>query len=174
MAPSKWDDEDKKNMPKDIVVGWKNYNIKKNFYDALANAFDELKVEINGRHGWNRPIEQLDGLTLRLLNNGYVQINHAKYIVANRQTLEMKEKVIAEEFITELVKMLKKKFRKLTGVSLDLKEHEKTQDIQLFSKLTPDKSYSYGGPYREAMCRYMLTTSTVFKVSSGKMKVTDD
>jgi len=146
-----------------------NYVWGKNHYDTLATVFSHLKTEINGRHGWNRPIEQLDGLTITFLGPNMVKINHAKYVVAAPHVMSKKELPEAKEFLDNLVKELAKKYKTVANTPITFKLQEEQQDTQLYSKLTADRSWALGGSYGTAVGRYMLTTSRIYSVKTKNL-----
>lgn len=144
----------------------KNYEWGKNHYDVLETVFQRLKTDVNGRHGWNRPIEQLDGLTMSFLGPNMIKVTHAKYVVASPYVMNMKEKTEATAFLDNMMKELAKKYQDASGANLRLKLQQEQQDIQLYSKLSADRSWALGSFYGPAVGRYMVTTSRVYSVGS--------
>lgn len=149
----------------------KQYVWGKNHYDVLETCFQRLKTDINGRHGWNRPIEQLDGLTLSFLGQNMVKVSHAKYVVASPYVMNMKEKTEAKVFLDNMMKELQTKYKDTSGANLRLKVVNEQQDIQLYSKLSADRSWALGSFYGPAVGRYMVTTSRVYSVGSKNLPV---
>lgn len=152
-------------MPKSESI----YNIKDNFYDAIVTAFQALKAAENG-HGWNRPIEDLNGCALKLLAPGFVEIVHTRYVVCNPYQMDIKEKSGAKEFLDEVARELKKHFRKVAKKTLKMKKHREDQDVQLYSKLSPD---AWGSTYGTMVGRYTITTRRVYKVEADNLEIED-
>jgi hypothetical protein len=157
---------------KELLGPAKNYEWGKNHFDVLETVFNRLKTDVNGRHGWNRPIEQLDGLTLSFLGPNMIKVNHAKYVVASPYVMNMKEKTEAVQFLESLMNELAKKYKEVSGTNLRLKLQDEQQDIQLYSKLSADRSWALGSFYGPAVGRYMVTTSRIYNVGS-KLLPTD-
>lgn len=143
-----------------------NYVWGKNHFDTLQTCFQRLKTELNGRHGWNRPIEQLDGLTLSFIGPKMVKVSHAKYVVASHYVMDLKEKREAIKFLNGMMEELAKKYKDASGTNLRLKVENEQQDIQLVSKLSPDRSWTFGNFYGPAVGRYLVTTSRIYNVGS--------
>jgi hypothetical protein len=144
----------------------KTYVWGKNHFDVLETVFQRLKTDINGRHGWNRPIEQMDGLTLSFLGPDRIKVSHAKYVVASPYVMNVKEKAEATQFLGAMMNELAKKYKEVSGVNLRLNMQEERQDVQLFSKLSADRSWALGNSFGAAVGRYLVTTTRVYNVGS--------
>ena len=147
-----------------------NYSIKDNYFDALRNAFNQLKFELNSTHGM-RPVEDIEGLTIRNLGRPTFQLNHVKYVVGDPTMIELKEKPHASQFLDFLEKEIKKRYKKITNDDLNVKKVSEQHDFQLYSRLTPDRSWVFGGgPGVPIMNRYILTTSRIYHVETANLR----
>ena len=151
---------------KELLGPANNYVWGQNHFDTLETCFQRLKTDVNGRHGWNRPIEQMDGLTLSFVGPSMIKVSHAKYVVASPYVMNMKEKTEAVEFLNSMMTELAKKYKDASGVNLRLKVENEQQDIQLYSKLSADRSWALGSFYGPAVGRYMVTTTRIYSVGS--------
>ncbi len=147
-----------------------NYDIQDQYFDALGNAFNQLKLELNSAHGM-RPVEDIEGLTMRFLGRPMIQLNHTKYVVGDVYTISKSDRPHASEFLDFLVTELKKRYKTLTGNPLEMTNEGEKQDLQMYSRLSPDRSWVFGmGSYQPNMCRYTLTTSRVYHVATKNLE----
>jgi hypothetical protein len=158
---------------KDTLGPAKTYDRKDKFYDVFSQAFEEFKYELNGLGNTRfQPIEQVDGITMRFLNKPNMQFSHKKYIVGNHQGMDLIDKSSPKEFFSILEKVLKKKFKELSGYTLEMKKEAEDNDIQFYSKLSANKTV-LNGSYGQNMYRYMVTNSRVYSVTAKNLD-TDD
>lgn len=155
---------------KDVTLGQaNNYERSENFFDSLQQAFSDLKMALGQQNGMNLPVEDISGISMRWMNRNTIEIAQKKYIVGNAYQLNVKEKTHADEFLDQMVKELKAMFKKIAGTPLELKKIKQDQDLQLYSKLSGDRSWALGGSYGAAVGRYMITTSRIYQVDAKNL-----
>lgn len=149
----------------------KQYKLSDSFYDTLGNAFTQIKTEINSCNGWNRPVETVDGCTLDFVSDSLVRFTHSKYVVANQYLINVKERAQASEFLDSMVREVLKRFRKLSGYTLELTKQDEQQDVKAYSKISADRSWVFGGGNRTtpALARYLITTSRIYTAKAPNL-----
>lgn len=145
----------------------KRYEVGKNVYDTLATVFANVKQKINGN--WNRPVEQLDGLTLAFVGPDKIKLSHAKYIVASPYLMTKKEKPEAEEFLNSFMVELAAAYKQAAKSAITFTKIDEQQDIQLFSKISPDRSWVYGTTSGPNVARYLVTTTRFYNISARNL-----
>ena len=145
----------------------KNYKMADDKFSMIKNCFEHIKRSINGAHGWNRPVEQVDGLTLNFVDANTLRMTHAKYVVSSPRLMDVREKADAQQFLDSIAREIIKLYKKDAGKTLTLKMTNEQQDAQLYSKLSPDLSWAFNNPsYGSYINRYTLTTSRIYKFSA--------
>lgn len=140
----------------------KQYNRKKSIFDMLAQTFEDIKHSMNGQHNWNKRVADLDGVTFRLIGAGQLEITYHRYEVSTMEMLARGDDTGAE-FIKEIEKEVKKKFKELTKKALTLKKVKDDQAIEKTSLLQADTSrqmgYGFGG---RMYGRFLVKSSRVY------------
>lgn len=143
----------------------KNYNRKKAMYDVLAQCLEDLKIEQNGMHSWNVPVEQLKGITFRFDGSGQLEMTYHRFEVATIEGMAHKADD-GKKFLDTVVKELKKKFRKYTGKALELKKIREDQAIDKYSRVQADTSWMLGssryGYGSRPVGRYLVRDSRIY------------
>ncbi len=116
-------------MPKEI-----SYDVTKELFDSIANAFESIKRDENHDHAWNRPVEKLNGITLKLLNDEQLLLTYHFYEVGSQQDARRKEDE-GKIFLKNTVKELKKRFKKITGKALKMKKIQEDASIEAVNRL---------------------------------------
>jgi hypothetical protein len=153
-------------MPK--VKGYEDLNYKqdKQIYDSIAQAFQDFKVERNGGHGWNKPVEQLEGVTMRFVSEDKLELTYHRYEVTTVEGLARLDDA-GGKFLKEVVKGLKKKFESLTGKTLTLERVHEDRAIDKVSRIQADTSWMLGsskyGYGARPVGRYLVKDSCVYK-----------
>lgn len=151
-----------------------NYQQNKVLYDTLAQVFDTYKYGVSSSgHSWNQPMEELRGVTMRLLGDSNVELTYHRYVV---ETVEGLERMRSQEdpgmkFLKSVVSELKKEFKNATGKALALKmSKEKPLHFEKVSRLTAESSWMLGsnryGAGARPLGRYLVRTSCVYDLSS--------
>lgn len=153
-------------MPKVLGYEDKNYNRKRALYDVIAQILEDLKHEQNGKHGWNMPVQEMKGVTGRLLGEGCLEITYHRFEVCTIEGLARNEDN-GKQFIGSVVKELKKRFKKITGKPLKLDKIREDQAIDKYSRLQADTSWMLGssryGYGSRPVGRYLVRNSCVYE-----------
>lgn len=154
-------------MPKKVLsYEEKNYNRKKAMYDVLAQVLQDIKIEQSGMHNWNLPVEQLKGITSRFDGSGLLELTYHRLEVATIEGMAHKQED-GKKFLETVVKELKKKFKKYTGKTLELKKIREDQAIDKYSRLQADTSWMLGssryGYGSRPVGRYLVRDSCVYQ-----------
>lgn len=148
----------------------KNYQQKKNIYDCVAQALEDLKYDTTSAgHRWNTPVEQIRGLTARFMGEGHLEITYHHMETTTVDGLAQLEE-FGKSFLKEVEKELKKRFKKLTGKALKLKKTREDRSIEQSSRVQAETTsgygmgrYGYGGrPYG----RFLIRDSRVYEMSA--------
>jgi len=161
-----------------LSYGDKNYQKKKSMYDVLAQVLEDLKYGTshsvagqNALHGgtaWNKPVQELEGVTMRLMNNEYLSLTHHRYETTTHEGLSHLPD--GSDVLRELSKELKKGFKNYTGKALKLKEVKSDRNFENHQVVQADTSwmmgssrYGYGG---RGLSRYLIRDSCVYEFSA--------
>ena len=133
-----------KTIPDDVDVKYACSYISQDIYKMLANILEDIKREMkDAPTTWNKPVEELRGVTMTLIGQEHLQLNFHKYFVGNQHQIQQ-EADEEKKFMNEVEKELKKRFKKVTKRNLNLKKIKEDRDLQPMSKLTPDSSWMLG------------------------------
>ena len=155
------------------VIGYadKNYQQKKSIYDCLAQALEDLKYDtVASGHKWNIPVEQVKGLTARLLGGEHLEITYHHMETTTVEGLSRLED-FGKDFLKETEKELKKRFKKLTGKALKLKKIKEDRSFEKASRVQADTSWMLGssrhGYGQRPVGRYLVRDSRVYEISAA-------
>lgn len=154
-------------MPKK-VEGFedKNYSQKRAIYDALAQVFQEFKLEGMNSYGWNKPVQQLDGVTMRFLGQNCLELTYHRFEVSTVEGLARRDDD-GPKFLQNVAKELKKRFRKKIGKTLKLEKVRLDQAIDKQSRVQADTSWQLGssryGYGARPVGRYLVRDSCVYE-----------
>ena len=153
----------------------RNYDRKKQIFDVLEQSLQDIKYgtshssfgsnAIHGGTSWNKPIKEVKGVTMRFINERYLELTYHHYEVT---TLEGLARLGDQgyKFLDEVVKELKKGFKNYTKKTLKLKEVKRDRSYEKHSRLqaetswiTSSSKHGYGG---RPMGRYLVRESCVY------------
>jgi hypothetical protein len=159
-------------MAKGDVVSYadKNYQKKKALYDVVAQCVEDMKYGTHSQQNrWNLPVEHIQGLTARLIGEGYLELTYHRYEVTTVEGLTRLEDR-GKDFMKEVLKELKKNFKKYTGKSLTLKEIKSDRGIDKASRIQADSSWMLGssryGHGARPVGRYLVRDSFLYEFSA--------
>lgn len=142
------------------------YSQKLDLNSCLHQAFQDLKEERN-QGPWTL-VEELKGVTLRRAGTDKFSLSYQKYFVGNQTDAQLFEQE-AKKFLGDILKELKKHFKKLSGKVLEVKKMEETKDVEKYSRLTAEHSSLYGGTvFGGQVGRFHLTYSHNYHIESPK------
>lgn len=143
------------------------YSQKLDMNSCLYQAFQNMKEERN-QHGWNVLVEELKGVTMQRRGTDGFSISYQKYFVGN-QTDAVNYETEAKKFLGDILKELKKHFKKLSGKVLEVKKLEESKNVDKYSRLTAEHSSLYGGTvYGGQIGRFHLTYSHNYHIETPK------
>jgi hypothetical protein len=157
-----------------------NYQRSKNIYDVLAQVFEDIKhgthayaEGVYGGDGWNKPIQELEGIKMRLIGENHLQIVYNRYEVCSLYELQRDD--ISEkgpEFIKEVVKQLKKGFKDYTKKTLNIKEVKKDRSYEkagvFMAPSGPlDSGLGHRGYGNRAHGRFLIRDSFIYEISAN-------
>jgi len=137
------------------------YNRAKDIYNILLQSFEDVKHERNGKHGWNKPVNEMAGISFRLMPTSQLEITYHRYEVTTREGL-LRQKGVGYEFVKEVVKELKTKFRELTKKTLTLKEAHKDESFEKTSILQAPTSGYFGNSLSRPYGRMLIRNSIIY------------
>ena len=140
------------------------YSQKTDLNSCLHQAFQNLKEERNNAP-WTL-IEELKGVTMQRRGTDGFLISYQKYFVGCQVDAQKYEQE-AKKFLGEILKELKKHFKKLSGKVLEVKKLEESKNVDKYSRLTAEHQSLYGGTvYGGQIGRFHLTYTHNFKIES--------
>lgn len=162
-----------KNMPNVVSYAEKNYLQKKNLYDSIAQVFSDWKNETANSYGWNKPVQEMNGCTMRFLAEGHLEITYHRFEVCTVEGLARGDNN-GPKFLKDVVKELKKSFRKKTGKALKLEKVREDQAIEKYSRIQADTSWMLGssryGYGARPVGRYLVRDSCVYEFDIETLK----
>ena len=142
------------------------YSQKLDLNSCLHQSFQNLKEERN-TGPWTL-IEELKGVTMLRRGTDGFSLSYQKYFVGNQTDAQLYEQE-AKKFLGDILKELKKHFKKLSGKVLEVKKLEENKNVDKYSRLTAEHSSLYGGTvYGGQIGRFHLTYSHNFHIESPK------
>jgi len=146
----------------------KNYIQKKHLYDVMSQVFEDYKYgAVSSGHKWNIPTNEIKGVTMRYLGESLLELTYHRYEVATVEELSrIKQKDVGLEFVAEVVKALKKEFKKQAGKPVTLKMvKEKPVYFEKAGRISAETS-SLFAPRRSPSGRYLVRSSCVYDFSA--------
>jgi len=154
-------------MPKVLSYEDKKYDRKKAIYDVVIQIVEDLKYEGNSMHGWNRPAQEAQGLTAKLIGNDNLELIYHRYEVTTVEGLARGERD-GYIFLDNVVKEIKKRFKKYTKKTLKLQKVQESQAIDKVSRIQSDTSWMLGssryGYGQRPVGRYLLRDRCVYSM----------
>lgn len=142
------------------------YSQKLDMNSCLAQAFQNLKEERN--HGPWTLVEELRGVTMQRRGTTGFSLSYQKYFVGCQVDAQKYEED-AKKFLGDILKELKKHFKKLSGKVLEVKKLEESKNVDKYSRLTAEHSSLYGGTTFGGMVgRFHLTYTHEYHIESPK------
>jgi SMC interacting uncharacterized protein involved in chromosome segregation len=131
-------------MPKKVL----SYEDKKfeqgnSLVASLQQAFVDFKSDKEKIKSWNMPIADLNGVTLKILNNSEMCLTWTRVEVGSIEQMATIENN-AKKFLKEVEKELKARFKKLTGKSLEVKKKKEDRMFEKYQSLYADTSWMLG------------------------------
>lgn len=131
-------------MPKVLSYEDKNYKQKQDIYSSLAQCFQELKYERQSSGAWNLPVQQMESILLKQVGDETFAITFYRVETGTQESMAR----IGDEgkkIIKEVEKELKKRFKKMTGKTLELKKvKEEDSNFEKMSRLSGETSWMLG------------------------------
>lgn len=142
------------------------YSQKLDMNSCLHQAFQNLKEERN--HGPWTLVEELRGVTMQRRGIDGFCLSYQKYFVGNQVDAQKYEQE-AKKFLGDILKELKKHFKKLSGKVLEVKKLEESKNVDKYSRLTAEHSSLYGGTvFGGQIGRFHLTYSHNYHIETPK------
>ena len=147
----------------------RNYQQKKSIYDCIAQAVQDLKYDsVAASHRWNLPVEQIRGLTARLMGENLEITYHHMEVTTVEGLARLEE--FGKSFLSETEKELKKRFKKLTGKVLNLKKIKEDRSFEKASRVQAETSWMLGssrhGYGSRPVGRYLVRDSRLYEFSA--------
>jgi len=156
-------------MVKVTSYGDKNYQQKKELYDILFQVFQDWKYgKVHSQGSWNIPVNEIEGTTIRLVGE-HLEMTYHHYEVASRDEIQMMNNTKdGQRFIDEMMKALKKEFKKVTEKPLTIKKIKDYQDLDKVSKISAESSWLYSsGNNNRAVGRYLIRDTATYEFSAN-------
>lgn len=142
------------------------YNQKFDLNSCLHQAFQNLKEERN-QGPWTI-IEELKGVTMRRQGTDSFAISYHKYFTGHPQDAK-NYKQDAEKFLNEILKELKKHFKKLSGKVLEVKKIDESNTIDKTNPLYAEHQSLYGSTvYGGVIGKFLLSYNRTYHIENPK------
>lgn len=122
---------------------YSNSQSKRAFFDCLAQAFQDLKLEKYSQKSWNVPVEQLKGITMKLMNDHEFCLTYHRVEAGTVEEMAAK-KEDGGKFLSKVLQELKKRVKKLHGKTLKTKKIKEDRSIENFTRVHTDVSWQVG------------------------------
>ena len=157
-------------MAKKKVISYEDKKVDRSrcIYNSIIQAFEDVKYgEVGNMGKWNKLAENIKGITIRLVGNDRIELTYHRYEVTTVEGLARLENT-GKDFIKEVVKELKKQFKKLTGKALELKELNYDKSLEKVSQLQGERTWLLGGgPYgQRPVGRYLVREWCIYEFDS--------
>ncbi len=149
-------------MPKKVLsYEDKKFDQGNSLVDSLMQAFVDFKHDKEKIKSWNMPITQLEGVTMKILNDKNVCLTYHRVEVGSIESM-YELQTNGKKFLKEVEKELKARFKKLTGKTIELKKTKEDQDFEQFSRMQSDRS-SYGsGGRNRSICKFFVRDTVTY------------
>lgn len=152
------------------------YKQKEDMHSCLAQALEDLKNERSMSHPWSKPVQELEGITMRRSGNEHVQLSYHKIVTGLPHAVAEAEKD-SGKFLDEIVSELKKRFKKLSGKPLELKKVSESNNTQKYSRVFAESQPlfgQYGGLNTGNYGRFYCIYSRVYDLKSPEIPYVKD
>lgn len=150
-------------MAKPVTIEDRQYIQKKNIYDSIAQAFSDLKWDLKSNHPWNVPVEKLNGIEIKFLNEGKILLVSQRIETGTLDVIE-KLKQEGSDFLLEFEKQLKKKYKQNTKKALDIKKVGQDQNVEHLSIVQATTSWLFGPGYVRPVGRFLIKDLRVYDI----------
>lgn len=132
-------------MAKSKVLSYedKKFDQGSSLVDSLSQAFVDFKHDKEKIKSWNMPIAELDGVTMKILNDREICLTYHRVEVGTIESIAHLESN-GKKFLKEVEKELKSRFKKLTGKSIELKKVKEDQSFEQYQRMQADTSWMVG------------------------------
>jgi hypothetical protein len=137
---------------------------ERDLHSIITQVFQDVKYGITHTpNRWNKPVEQINGCTLRILTENELQLTYHHYEVTTLEELaHMKSE--GPKFVESLVKELKKEFLEKTGKELKFKKVNEDSSVEKHGRIYADVSYAFGGR-NSSVARYLIRDCCTYEFS---------
>jgi hypothetical protein len=143
-------------MPKKVLsYEDKKFDQGNSLVNSLMQAFVDFKHDKEKIKTWNMPISNLEGVTMKILNDKNFCLTYHRVEVGSIESM-FELQTNGKKFLKEVEKELKARFKKLTGKAIEFKKTKEDQDFEQFSRMQSDRS-SYGsGGRNRSICKFFV------------------
>src|SRR3990167_3108272 len=124
----------------------KRFLREQDVYSCIAQSFEDFKEELNSQHSWNIPLDETDGMSIKYVGENMLVVNYHKIKVGRQEDVILDEDV-SKKKIDEIAKEVKKRFKKYSKKTLDLKKVKENRSVEKYSRVYAENVPLFGGGY---------------------------
>jgi hypothetical protein len=157
-------------MAKKKILSYEDqkFDKSKDIYASIVQAVEDVKYgEVMAGGKWNKLVENVKGLTVRLVGTERIELTYHHYEVTTVEGLARMQDD-GKLFIGEALKAIKKQFKSITGKALELKEIKFDRSLEKQSQLQGERNFLLGGGGYGArpVGRYLVRDSCIYSFDS--------
>lgn len=137
--------------------------------NSLYQCYEDLKFDLNGRHGWNKLMVDLEGLTMRFVGKDMVEITLHKYEVTTPALLAFREDT-GKQFLDEVAKEFKKRFKDKTKKALKMTKKNESITHEKTARFLADNSWVLDGRRSnfgdQCMGEFLIRYTRLYKIEA--------
>src|SRR3990167_9340938 len=137
-------------------------------YSCIAQSFEDFKQDLNSQHSWNIPIDEADGMSIKYVGENMLVVNYHT-IKTCRQEEVVSDEDISKKKLDEIVKEIKKRFKKYNKKALDLKKVKESRSVEKHSRVYAENVPLFGGGYGygQNIGRFYIINSRVYEFTTS-------
>ena len=137
-------------------------------YSCIAQSFEDFKQDLNSQHSWNIPIDEADGMSIKYVGENMLVVNYHT-IKTCRQEEVISDEDISKKKLDEIVKEIKKRFKKYSKKALDLKKVKESRSVEKHSRVYAENVPLFGGGYGygQNIGRFYIINSRVYEFTTS-------
>ena len=137
-------------------------------YSCIAQSFEDFKQDLNSQHSWNIPIDEADGMSIKYVGENMLVVNYHT-IKTCRQEEVVSDEDISKKKLDEIVKEIKKRFKKYSKKALDLKKVKESRSVEKHSRVYAENVPLFGGGYGygQNIGRFYIINSRVYEFTTS-------
>ena len=142
----------------------RRYRQEQDYYSSLSQVFEDFKQELNAKNGWNVPLVDVSGMTLKHVDTDKVVLTYHKIVIGTPEDV-MRDDHNSKKCLDDIAREVKKRFKKKTKKTANLKLIKDGKSVEKHSRIYAENIPLYGGgvTYGRNMGRYYVAYSRMYQ-----------